>query len=84
MKSTSTTCVPALTAPGAVGGDAHLAAVVQVRAVHVQLQLLPFMLPQHGEEILILFKGTWSAQCNFDFDFKISADMRFKSPVLRW
>lgn len=50
------TCVPALTAPAAVGGDAHLAAVVQVRAVHVQLQLLPFMPPQHGEEILILFK----------------------------
>lgn len=66
MEGTSTTCAPALSAPAAVGGDEHLAAVVQVCAVHIQPQLLPLVLPQHGEEILILFEGTRSAQCKFE------------------
>lgn len=71
--------VPALSAPATVGGDQHLAAVVQVRAVHVQLQLLSLRLPQHREEVLLLFGGSCSNQC--DFDFRINAVKRYNSPA---
>lgn len=52
----SSMCVPALSTPAAVGGDEHLAAVVCIRAVYVQLQLLPFAPLNYGEEILTLFE----------------------------
>lgn len=48
--------IPAPSTPVTVGSDDHLAAVVGVCAVHIQLQLFPFITFNNGEEILILSK----------------------------
>lgn len=45
---------PAFSAPATVGRDQHLAAVVRVRVVHVQLQLVAVVLFHGGEQTLAL------------------------------
>lgn len=48
------TVIPALSAPVTVWSDDHLAAVVCVRVVHIQLQLLPLVGFNDGEQIFTL------------------------------
>ena len=46
-------CVlPALSSPGAVGGDDHLPAVVRVSVVDIQLQALPLVGLDQREQVL--------------------------------
>lgn len=47
----------ALSTPVRVWGDDHLAAVVYIRIVNVQLQLLSFMRFDEGEQVFALFGG---------------------------
>lgn len=47
--------VPALSAPVTVWSDDHLAAVVCICVVHIQLQLLPLIRFNDGEEVLALW-----------------------------
>lgn len=47
--------VPALSTPVTVWSDDHLAAVVCVCVVHIQLQLLPLIGFDDGEEVLTLW-----------------------------
>lgn len=51
-----TTVIPALSTPVAVWCDEHLTAVVCVRVVNIQLQFLPFIGFNEGEQIITLFK----------------------------
>lgn len=50
------TVIPSLSTPVTAWSDDHLAAVVCICAVHIQLQLFPFIRFNDGEEILTLLK----------------------------
>lgn len=48
--------LPALSAPGTVGSDDHLSAVIRVSVVHVELEAFPFVRLYQREQVLRLHR----------------------------